>query len=49
MTPLRATSIVIGVLNALINIIKMITTEEEKLPYFNAFCGWTCAILYMIE
>lgn len=49
MTTLRTLFIVIAGVNALINIIKMITTEEEKTPYFDAFCGWICAILFAIE
>lgn len=51
MTPLRTLFTLLGGLNILINVVKMITTEEEeeKPLYFNAICGWGCAVLYAME
>lgn len=47
MTNLRIGFIVMAILNILLNIIVLLFKDDEKkYPYFNAICGWMCAIIY---
>jgi hypothetical protein len=48
MDGLRIAFIVLAVLNLLLNLIRLITEEEEKGLKFNASVGWFCAIVYAI-
>lgn len=45
MTNLQRFILIISIFNALVNLIKMVTTDNEKTPYFSAFTGWTCTAL----